>query len=318
MKKFLSYILAAFFLYVLSVSSGAAWGTEFINVATGPTGGTYYPVGAAMATIWTEQLEGVKASAQSTGGTMNNIQLLADNEAETAFADGLYFDAYNGLKNYESKPQTFLRAMASLYPEAIHFLVAKGSGIQTLQDLKGKRVSVGAVGGSTMLTAHQLFRLAGLDPQKDVISENLGHADTVAAFSDKRIDASITIGAIGIASVVETTTLGLVDILDFSEDVITKICEETPYFAPLTLEAGTYKGQDKPVKTFSSPNILAVHEKVDADLVYNMTKALFEHKADLVAVSARMEAMKPEAISTVRIPLHPGAEKYYKELGLLP
>jgi TRAP transporter TAXI family solute receptor len=295
----------------------AAEAADFVNIATGPTGGTYYPVGAAMAAIWTDHIEGVKASAQSTGGTMNNIQLLADGEAEAAFADGLYFDAYNGHKNYEGKPQTFLRSMVSLYPEAIHLLVAKGSGIKSLRDLKGKRVSVGAVGGSTMLTAYQLFRLAGLDPQKDVISENLGHSDTVAAFSDKRIDASVTIGAIGIASVVETTTLDTVEILDIPEDIVAKICEETPYFAPLTLEAGTYKGQNKPVKTFSSPNILAVHEKVDAELVYNMTKTLFENKAVLVAVSARMEAMTPGAISTVRIPLHPGAEKYYRELGLI-
>lgn len=313
MKKALLFIAAS----VILLTSGMAAAADFVNIATGPTGGTYYPVGAAMAAIWTEHIAGIKASAQSTGGTMNNIQLLGDREAEVAFADGLYFDAYTGVKNYQGRPQVYLRSMVSLYPEAVHLLAARGSGIKSIGDLKGKRVSIGAVGGSTMLTAHQLIRLAGLDPQKDIISENLGHADTVAAFSDKRIDASVTIGAIGIASVIETTTLGIVEIIDIPEDIVKKICEETPYFAPLTLAAGTYKGQDKPVKTFCSPNILAVHEKVDAELVYRMTKTLFENKADLISVSARMDSMKPEAVSTVRIPLHPGAERYYKELGLI-
>ncbi len=313
MRKFA--ILIAVMLFCMSaVSSGAE---EFINIATGPTGGTYYPVGAAMSKIWTDHIQGVKASAQSTGGTINNIQLLSDGDAEVAFADGLYYDAYNGNKNYKDKPQTFMRAMVSLYPEAIHMLVAKDSDIKSLKDLKGKRVSVGAVGGSTMFTAYQLMRLAGLDPEKDITPENLGHADTVAAFADKRIDASVTIGAMGIASAVETTTLGTAHLINIPEDVINKICEETPYFSPLTIPAGTYKNQTEPIVTFSSPNILAVHEKVKDDLVYSMTKALFENKNDLVVVSARMSAMTPEAITGAKIPLHPGAVRYYKELGIL-
>ena len=313
MKRFPMFLLTL----LLALSSSFAAADVFINVGTGPVGGTYYPVGSAMAKIWTDSIPGMKAAAQSTGGTRNNIQLLADGDAEVAFADGLYYDAYNGKGHYEGNPQQFLRALAPLYPEAIHILVARESGIRSLVDLKGKRVSVGAVGGSTMLTARQIFRLAGLDPDADVKSENLGHAETVAAFSDKRIDASVTIGALGIASAVETTTLGLVDILDIPDEIVAKIVEETPYFAPLSIPAGTYKGQDAPVKTFSSPNILAVHDKVDDGTAYEMTKRLFEHKADLVAVSARMDAMDPAQISIIRIPLHPGAEKYYRETGAL-
>ena len=146
MKK--GFVFSLFVLALLFCVS-SAMAVQFVNVATGPTGGTYYPVGSAMSKIWTDNIEGVKASAQSTGGTMNNIQLLADGEAEAAFADGLYYDAYNELKNYEGKPQTFLRAAVPLYPEAIHLLVARDSGIKSLQDLKGKKVAVGAVGGST-------------------------------------------------------------------------------------------------------------------------------------------------------------------------
>ena len=314
-KSAISFLSLTFLTLFLCATSASA--VQFVNIATGPTGGTYYPVGSAMAKIWTDHIEGLKASAQSSGGTMNNIQLLADGEAEAAFADGLYYDAYNGLKNYEGKPQSFLRAAVPLYPEAIHLLAARDSGIETLQDLKGKRVAVGAVGGSTMLTAFQLLRLAGLDPEKDIVPENLGHADVVAAFADKRIDASVTIGAIGIASAKETTTLGTAYLVAIPQAVVEKICGETPYFSPLTIPEGTYKNQAKAIGTFSSPNILAVHEKLDDELVYRMTKALFEHKEDLVAVSARMSAMNPESIAHVGIPVHPGALRYYKENGIL-
>lgn len=313
MKKF----VLSLFVLALLLSATSAMAVQFVNVATGPTGGTYYPVGSAMAKIWTDHMKGIKASAQSTGGTMNNIQLLADEEAEAAFADGLYYDAYNGLESYKGKPQAFLRAAVPLYPEAIHLLVARDSGIETLQDLKGKRVSVGAVGGSTMLTAFHLLRLAGLDPEKDIVPENLGHADTVAAFADKRIDASVTIGAIGIASAVETTTVGTASLISIPQAIVGKICEETPYFSPITIPAGTYKNQPGPIETFSSPNILAVHARLDDDLVYGMTKALFEHKEGLVAVSARMSAMNPESVAQIKIPLHPGALRYYKEMGIL-
>ena len=314
MKK--RFVFPLLVLALLLTASGAV-AVQFVNITTGPTGGTYYPVGSAMAKIWTDHIEGLKASAQSSGGTMNNIQLLADGEAEAAFADGLYYDAYNGLKNYEGKPQTFLRAAVPLYPEAIHLLAARDSGIKTLQDLKGKRVAVGAVGGSTMLTSFQLIRLAGMNPETDIIPENLGHADVVAAFADKRIDASITIGAIGIASAVEPTTLGTAYLVSIPQDVVGQICKETPYFSPMTIPAETYKNQAEPIETFSSPNILAVHEKLDDALVYQMTKALFEHKEDLVAVSARMSAMNPEAIAHAGIPVHPGALRYYKETGVL-
>lgn len=312
-KKYLAALLGIFCLGT-AMPAGAV---EFVNIATGPTGGTYYPVGSAMAKIWSDNIAGVKASAQSTGGTMNNIQLLADGEAEAAFADGLYYDAYNGLKNYENTPQKFLRVALPLYPEAIHMLVAKNSGIRTLADLKGKRVCVGAVGGSTMLTAYQLFKAAGLDPEHDIIPENLGHADTVAAFADKRIDASVTIGAIGIASALETTTLGTAHLITIPGEIISRMCRETPYFSPLTIPAGTYRGQTEDIHTFSSPNVIAVHEKLDDDLVYEMTRTLFADKADLVAVSARMSAMNPGAIKTTGIPIHPGALRYYRELGIL-
>ena len=313
MKKLLSILVAVMVLGLTPLAQAA----DFYNIATGPTGGTYYPVGAAMAKIWTDNIDGVKASAQSTGGTVNNIQLLSSGDAELCFADGLYFDAFHGNAKYKGTPQDFLRGMVALYPEVIHIVVAKDSGIKSFADLKGKRVSVGAVGGSVTITAQNLFAAAGMDMEKDIVVEHLGHADANAAFADKRIDAAINVGTIGISSVTEPTTIGTVYLIDIDPEIVAKMCASTPYFTPFTIAAGTYKGQDKDITTFSSPNIIAVKESVNADVVYAMTKSLFEHKADLVAVKATMNAMAPEAVSQIKIPLHPGAEKYYKELGLI-
>ena len=301
----------------VSLAQAAAAQETFINVATGPTGGTYYPVGTAMAKIWTDAVPGVKATAQSTGGTRNNIQLIGDGDAEAGFADGLSYDAFNGLNTYDGQPQAFLRTAVPLYPEVIHILAAKGSGIESIPDLKGKRVSIGAVGGSVAATTAVLLKAVGLDLEKDIKAEYLGHADAVTGFQDRRIDAAVIVGALGISSAVESTTLGLVDIIPIPANVVEIVAKEVPYFSPYAIPKGTYKGQEEAVLTFSSPNILAVQEKLGDDLVYGLTKALFDRKADLVAVTKTMEGMRAEDISNVRIPLHPGAERYYKELGLV-
>ena len=311
-KKIISVTAALLFAALTSAADAAT----LISIGTGPTGGTYYPVGAGIAKIWNESVPDVKASAQASGGTRNNIQLMESGEAQVIFADGLHYDAYNGRDSYKGTPKKFMRAIVPLYPEAVHIVVLKGSGIKTIADLKGKRVSVGAVGGSVELTADSLFKNAGINPD-DIKKERLGHSESVAALQDKQIDAAITVGAVGIASVVEPMTLGIVDLISVPNSVIKKKIKETPYFAPLTIPAGSYKGQDKDIKTFSSPNILAVNKNLDDKTVYEMTKSLFQHKKDLTVISARMSAMDPSHVKDIKIPLHPGALKYYKEIGVI-
>jgi hypothetical protein len=301
---------------LLGLATGA-FAVEFLNIGTGSTGGTYYPTGAAMAKICNSNIEGIQVSVQSTGGTVNNIQLMADSETELGFMDGLYYYAYMGKGRYEGDPQKFIRALVPLYPEPIQLMVAKGSGIKSVEDLRGKRVSIGAVASGTEVTAKQLLRIAGLDPEKDITAENLGVGDTGRAFGDKRIDAAIMVGSLGMAGVVEPTTLGLVEFIDVSDELVALVAEETPYWVPFEIPAGYYKGQPDPVKTYASWNIVAIKDSVDEELVYKMTKALFENKGDILAVSTRLESMTPENVKQILIPLHPGAEKYYKEVGVL-
>lgn len=312
MKRFVNF---AFVTAVILSFAAAASAATFINIGTGSTGGTYYPVGAAMAKVWNSSIPGMKANAQSTGGTAQNLALLAKGDAEVGFADGLYYFAYEGKGQFDGKPMKNIRGLVPLYAEPIHFLVAKGSGIKSLKDLKGKRVSVGAVGSGTEVTVRTLLKVNGIDPDKDIKAENLGLSDTATAFADKNIDAGLTVGALGIAGVVEITTIGTAELIDFEPDAIKNLCKELPYYLPFDIPANTYKGQTKPVKAMASWNILVVKDDLDKDLAYNMTKALFEKKKDILNVSTRLASMAPENLKYIQVPLHPGAEKYYKEIG---
>lgn len=314
MKKSVSLLAAVSLILVFAFAASAA---TFINIATGTTGGTYYPVGAGMAKVWNSSIKDMRANAQSTGGTAQNLALIEKGEAEVGFADGLYFFAYEGKGQFEGKAQKFLRGLVPLYAEPIHFLVAKGSGIKTIEDLKGKRVSVGAVGSGTEVTVRTLLQVAGIDPDKDIRAENLGLSDTASAFADKNIDAALTVGAVGIAGVVEITTLGTAEFCDISPELIKGLSEKLPYYLPFDIPAGTYKDQKVPAKTLASWNVLVVTEKLDNELAYQMTKALFEKKDDLLNVSTRIASMSPENLKYIQIPLHPGSEKYYKEIGAI-
>lgn len=310
---------ARFFIVMamILVFAGAASAATFINIGTGSTGGTYYPVGAGMAKVWNSAIPGMKANAQSTGGTAQNLALLGKGEAEVIFADGLYFFAYEGKGAFEGKAMKELRGLVPLYAEPIHFLVAKGSNIKSIQDLKGKRVSVGAVGSGTEVTVRTLLKVAGLDPDKDIKPENLGLSDTAGAFADKNIDAALTVGALGIAGVVEITTLGTAEFRDIPADVVAKLGKELPYYLPFDIPANTYKGQTKPVKAMASWNVLITTDKLGDEDAYKMTKALYEHKKDILNISTRLASMSPENLKYIQVPLHKGAEKYYKEIGAI-
>ncbi|MCW1712677.1 MULTISPECIES: TAXI family TRAP transporter solute-binding subunit [Synergistaceae] len=300
---------------MILVFAGAASAATFINIGTGSTGGTYYPVGAGMAKVWNSAIPGMKANAQSTGGTAQNLALLGKGEAEVIFADGLYFFAYEGKGTFEGKPMKELRGLVPLYAEPIHFLVAKGSNIKSIQDLKGKRVSVGAVGSGTEVTVRTLLKVAGLDPDKDIKPENLGLSDTAGAFADKNIDAALTVGALGIAGVVEITTLGTAEFRDIPADIVAKLGKELPYYLPFDIPANTYKGQTTPVKALASWNVLITTEKLGDEDAYKMTKALYEHKQDILNISTRLASMSPENLKYIQVPLHKGSLKYYKEIG---
>ncbi|OUO93942.1 TAXI family TRAP transporter solute-binding subunit [Cloacibacillus sp. An23] len=310
-----NFVRAAFAVFALCACAAGAEAATFINIATGSTGGTYYPVGAAMAKVWNDSIPDMRANAQSTGGTAQNLSLLSKGEAEVIFADGLYYFAYEGKGMFEGRAMKGLRAIAPLYAEPIHFLVAKGSGIKSIKDLKGKRVSVGAVGSGTEITVRALLKANGIDPDKDIRAENLGLSETASAFSDKQIDAGLVVGALGIAGVVEITTVDTAELIDFEPGVIGTLCKALPYYLPFEIPANTYKGQEKAVRSMASWNVLVTNDKLGEELAYSMTKALYDKKGDILNVSSRLSSMSPENLKFIQIPLHPGAQRYYGEAG---
>jgi TRAP transporter TAXI family solute receptor len=248
---------------------------------------------------------------------MQNIQLMENGDVEAGFTDGTYYFAYNGLRLFEGKAQTFLRGAIPLYPEPIQLMVAENSGIKSVRELKGKSVVIGAVGSGTEITCRALLKLIGIDADKDIKPQNLSLSETANAFGDRNIDAAFMMGAIGSAAVVEVATMGTGRLIPLEDDIIEALNKELPYYSAFTIPANSYRGQTEPLKVAATWNILSVHEKLDTDVVYAMTKALFENKNDLVNVAANMSFMNAEEVGVIKIPLHPGAEKYYKEIGVI-
>lgn len=326
MKKKLSLLISVLLIISLVTLSGCSKSTDtagdtstggnvFITIGTGTTGGSYYPLGGAMAKIWSDNIPNMKASVQSTGGTNQNIQLMADQQAEAGFTDTKYVLAYNGHGNWEGEPQTWLRGLVPLYPEPTNIVVAKGSGITSLEDLKGKRISIGAVGSGTESTARELCKVLGLDVDKDIQAFMLGTGDTSKAFQDKQIDAAILVGSLGMSSIIELTSLDLINFLDVSDEMFDKLHKENNTWVQFEIPKDYYKGQDKPVKTYAAFNIISVREDLSEDVAYEMTKQLFENKEVLLEVRKTIKSMTLENVEKIAIPIHPGALKYYKEVG---
>ena len=316
MKRTLSVLLVFAFVCGLAVAAFAA--PIFVNIGTGSPGGTYYPVGSGMAAIWNRVIPDMRAAAQSTGGTRQNIQLIGTGDCEAGFTDGLYYFAFNGMRDYQGNAQSFLRGLAPLYPEPIHFIAAAGSGITSVKDIKGKRIAIGAVGSGIEMTARALLKdVLGIDPDKDIRAQNLGMGESASALADKNIDAAFMMGGVGSAAVVEVLTMRNGYLVALENDVVAGLNKVLPYYTAFAIPADSYAGQTEPLKTSATWNILSVHEKLDTDAVYAMTKALFDNKADLVNVATVMRFMEADRVGVIQIPLHPGAEKYFKEVGAI-
>ena len=191
-----------------------------------------------------------------------------------------------------------LRAIAPLYAEPVHFLVAKGSGIKSIKDLKGKRVSVARSEAELRLRCARFCGRTASTPTRTSARRISAFRDTASAFADKHIDAGLTVGALGIAGIVEIMTVGTAELIDFEPAVIESLCKELPYYLPFEIPANTYKGQEKPIKAMASWNVLITNDKLDEETAYQMTKALYDKKEDILNVSSRLSSM-PRRTSSI-------------------
>jgi len=292
---------------------------ERISITTGGTGGVYYPLGGGMANILSKYVPGLSATAEVTGGSVDNLKLLNSGKSEVAFTmvDAAW-DAKQGVDKFkDSKFEP--RTLMVLYPNRMHVVTIDGTGINKLSDLKGKRVSTGSAGSGTEIMAMRILEAVGIDGHKDLKQERLGVAESVNAIKDRKIDAFFWVGGVPTAAVTDlATTPGVkLKLIDHAEAVDGMNKKYGPLYVKASIAQSSYQGMDKPNENIDVWNILVASDKMSDKMAYDIVKTLYEKKPELVAV--HKEAMnidlKYQKIGSP-LPYHPGAKKYFEEQGV--
>ena len=314
MKKPLLLALALAF-----TASPAAAQQKRLSIATGGTGGVYYPLGGGLANLLSGKIPGVEATAEVTSASVDNIKLVGTGRADVAFTLGdTAADGFNGVGKFKEKVP--VRAIAVIYANKSQWVTVEGTGIQKMQDLKGKRISTGAPGSGTEVIALRILEAYGMDPEKDVKREKLSVAESVNALKDRKIEAFFWSGGVPTAAVTDLgATPGVkIKLLDHADAIPALVKKYGPLYVKGVIPAKSYPGQDKDVPVADVWNLLVVHEKMDEKLAYDLVKTIFENKAELATVHAEAKnidlANQYEVGSPV--PFHPGAVRYFSEKGL--
>jgi len=314
MKRVFSVCVAVLFVIGAVASVQAA---DNLVLATGGTAGTYYPFGGAMAKIWNSKIKDMNVTAQTSGASGENVRLINKKEVELALVQSDTLDfAYNAKEAFK-EPLKGMTVIATLYPEIVQVVVAAGSPIKSFADLKGKKMGVGAPGSGTEANFRQLLDAYGMK-KEDVNAQYLSFSESAEAFKDKHIDAFIVTAGIPNAGIMDVSTQNEIRILDIPSDVAGKMTRKYPFLAGVKVPANTYKGQTADVSTVAVNAVLIAGNQLKDDMVYNLTKALFESQAELASAHAKGKELNAQyAVQGVSIPFHPGAVKYYKEKGLM-
>lgn len=307
---------------VIGISSVWAAKTHRLSVATGGTGGVYYPMGGGMAAVLSKYLPYAEVTAEVTSASVDNMYLIQKKEKGADFAFTMAdtaWDAYNALgKQFKTKVP--LRTVVVLYPNNMHVVTLEGKGIEKVADLKGKRVSTGSPGSGTEVVSLRVIEAAGLNPDKDMKRDKLGASESAGALKDGKIDAYLWVGGIPTASVLDlAATPGIKMKLIPHDDLLTKMKEKYgPIYVKAVIPAKTYPGQTKDVTGVAVWNVLVCNENLADNVAYDVTKTLIEHQSEIVAVhkDATYMTLQNQASGASPIPFHPGALKYFKEKGL--
>ena len=326
MKKFISVILALVMVLALvgcgsqsanTDSSADNSGSEKYNliIGTGGVGGTYYPLGGALASVWTKYLDNVTVSAQSTGASVENTQLLENGEVELALtqndlAEYAVKGEYMFTKKYEK-----MQLIGRLYSEPIQVFVRNDSGIKSIADMAGKRISVSYPGSGANANAEQLLGVFGITVN-DIQAEYPSNSDTADRMKDGLLDGMLTTTGAPNATFQEMCMSADCTLLSLSDEDCDKIIAQYPFFAKYTIPAGSYEGQTEDVQTLCVQSVLSTD--LSEDLVYDLTKTLWENQTELSGMlSALSDLSVDNALEGITIDYHPGAVKYYKEIGMM-
>ncbi|PLC54600.1 C4-dicarboxylate ABC transporter substrate-binding protein [Pollutimonas nitritireducens] len=293
---------------------------ENISIATGGTGGVYYPIGGGIASVLSKKVPGMQATAEVTGGSVDNLKLI-DGDASyigLSMSDAAQ-DAYKGENKFKGQ-KVPLRTLMILYPNRMHVVTVEGRGINSFTDLKGKHISTGAPGSATEVMAFRQLEAAGLDKDKDVKRERLSVAESVNGVKDNKIDAFFWVGGLPTAAVTDLantpgTKIKLIDNADLVPSMNEKYGN---LYIQDVIPKATYRGMDTDNKQATVMNILVGSEKMDDQTAYNIVKTIFESRDDLIAVHKDTAEFKLEnqKAAASPIPFHPGAVKYFEERGV--
>jgi TRAP transporter TAXI family solute receptor len=314
MKRLFSVCMAVLFVMGAAAAGQAA---DNLVLATGGTAGTYYPFGGAMAKIWNSKIKDMNVTAQTSGASGENVRLINKKEVELALVQSDTLDFAFNAKEAFKEPLKGMSAIAVLYPEVVQVIVAADGPIKTFADLKGKKVGVGAPGSGTEANYRQLLDAYGMK-KEDVNGQYLSFSESAEAFKDKHIDAFVVTGAVPTSAIMDVATQNAIRILPVADDIAAKLTQKYPFLAAVKVPANSYKGQTADVPTVAVNAVLIAGSQLKDDMVYNLTKALFDNQADLAAAHAKGKELNAQfAVKGVSIPYHPGAVKYYKEKGLM-
>jgi TRAP transporter TAXI family solute receptor len=291
---------------------------QMLSVVSGGTGGVYYPLGGGLANLLTGHLPGYQVTSEVTGGSVDNLKLTGSGRADIGFSmvDAAW-DAFNGRGKFEGGKLP-VRTLAVLYPNRMHAVTVKASGITTMQDLKGRRVSVGSPGSATEIMALRVLEAYGL--LVSIKRERLSVAESVNAMKDGKIDAFFWAGGLPTAAVTDLAATPGVTIrfIDHADAVPKMNAKYGPLYSVSTIPASTYPGMQVDNRNATVWNILFVHQEMPEQIAYDVAKALFENKRELVVVHKEADhiALENQAGSLSPIPFHPGALRYYREQGV--
>lgn len=302
-------------------SVAAAAQPQRLSIATGGTGGVYYPLGGGLANVISKSLPGIEATAEVTSASVDNIKLVGAGKADVAFtlADTAA-DGFNGVGKFKEKVP--VRALAVLYANKSQWVTVEGTGVQRIQDLKGRRISTGAPGSGTETIALRILEAYGMNPEKDVTREKLSVAESVNALKDRKIDAFFWSGGVPTAAVTDlAATPGMkIKLIDHADAIPALVKKYGPLYVKGTIPAGSYPGQAKDAQVADVWNLLVVSEKMDEKLAHDLAKAVFEHQKELAGVHAEaknLDLSRQYEIGSP-VPFHPGAARYFSEKGLKP
>ena len=313
--KLLTRVLAS-----LAVVLTATAQAQNLSIATGGTGGVYYPLGGGMAAVISKYVPGMQATAEVTGGSVANLQLISTGKPYIALSmTDAALDALKGEDKFKGKPVP-VRTLMILYPNRMHVVTIEGTGINTMKDLKGKRVSTGSGGSATEVMAFRVIEAAGLDKDRDMRRERLGVAESVSALKDRKIDAFFWVGGLPTAAVTDLANSPGVRIkmIDHADLVPAMNKKYGNLYVKDTISKDVYKGMEKDNAQATVMNILVSHEKMDDKTAYNIVKAIFDHRDELIRVHKEAENIKLENQKKEASPLpwHAGAVKYFTEKGV--